>query len=309
MSTADYYQILGLQPEATGAMVDEAYWHAARRLNTAAASDPSAAAHLDALNEAYRVLGSPELRQEYDQARERAWNPYRPIQGGESGACQPRAGWTADEGVGHIASGILRAANRWRISISNHPFGLSHGLGAASVLVMLTLAILAWAAGADPSPVAAMLVLGICIAALVLVVPNGGAAPDGKQSQGSKGRPSNLHNVTVPGAMPRSLRKRVYGLYEQCPHLGPAQAAAVARYVCLTRRFMWFERVLREGVDTEPEGELRPLLAEQRALASELRHLEAALGVTGEGEPAQSGHPGPREPGADQSDTEFQVVS
>jgi curved DNA-binding protein CbpA len=68
----DYYLILQIHPEADYAMVDAAYWHLARRYNQAALADPSARARLDALNEAYSVLGSPVRRDEYNRVRARA---------------------------------------------------------------------------------------------------------------------------------------------------------------------------------------------------------------------------------------------
>ena len=68
----DYYLILQIHPEADYAMVDAAYWHLARRYNQAALADPSARARLDALNEAYSVLGSPVRRDEYNRVRVKA---------------------------------------------------------------------------------------------------------------------------------------------------------------------------------------------------------------------------------------------
>jgi curved DNA-binding protein CbpA len=69
MSDRDYYEILGLTPEADGAMVDQAYWHVARRLQALSEEDPRARYMLDDLNEAYGVLGTPRLRHEYDAFR------------------------------------------------------------------------------------------------------------------------------------------------------------------------------------------------------------------------------------------------
>ena len=72
MSNRDYYEILGLMPGADGAMVDQAYWHCARKCQKAAVADPRARQQLDDLNEAYGVLGTPRLRAQYDAFRERA---------------------------------------------------------------------------------------------------------------------------------------------------------------------------------------------------------------------------------------------
>jgi hypothetical protein len=68
----DYYEVLHLHPDADAAMVDQSYWHLARLYNAAIPTDPEAQGKLAQLNEAYSVLRSPALRQEYDFARERA---------------------------------------------------------------------------------------------------------------------------------------------------------------------------------------------------------------------------------------------
>jgi hypothetical protein len=70
MSDRDYYEILGLTPDADGAMVDQAYWHLARKYQSLAATNPRASQMLDELNEAYGVVGSPKLREQYDAFRD-----------------------------------------------------------------------------------------------------------------------------------------------------------------------------------------------------------------------------------------------
>jgi hypothetical protein len=70
MSDRDYYEILGLTPRADGAMVDQAYWHLARKYQQMAATDARAQYMLDELNEAYGVLGTPRLREQYDAFRD-----------------------------------------------------------------------------------------------------------------------------------------------------------------------------------------------------------------------------------------------
>jgi curved DNA-binding protein CbpA len=66
MSSLDYYEILGLTPEADGTTVNRTYWHLARKYQALAVSDPRAHHMLDELNEAYAVLGTSRLRDEYD---------------------------------------------------------------------------------------------------------------------------------------------------------------------------------------------------------------------------------------------------
>lgn len=70
MSDRDYYEILGLTPRADGAMVDQAYWHLARKYQGLAATNARAQYMLDELNEAYGVLGNPRLREQYDAFRD-----------------------------------------------------------------------------------------------------------------------------------------------------------------------------------------------------------------------------------------------
>ncbi len=70
MTDRDYYELLGLTPRADGAMVDQAYWHLARKYQTLAVTNPRARHMLDELNEAYGVLGNPRLREQYDAFRD-----------------------------------------------------------------------------------------------------------------------------------------------------------------------------------------------------------------------------------------------
>lgn len=70
MSDRDYYEILGLTPVADGAMVDQAYWHLARKYQLLGTTNPRARHMLDELNEAYGVIGASKLRQQYDAFRD-----------------------------------------------------------------------------------------------------------------------------------------------------------------------------------------------------------------------------------------------
>ena len=69
-SFKDYYQILRLHPDAEAVIVDQVYWHLARLYNTAIPGDASFGEKLEELNEAYSVLRSSELRQQYNQRRD-----------------------------------------------------------------------------------------------------------------------------------------------------------------------------------------------------------------------------------------------
>ena len=63
----DYYEVLRLHPTADAGMVDQGYWHLARVYNGAIGTGPSFTEKLDELNEAYAVLCAPDLRRQYDQ--------------------------------------------------------------------------------------------------------------------------------------------------------------------------------------------------------------------------------------------------
>jgi curved DNA-binding protein CbpA len=66
MTKRDYYEVLGVAPRSDGATVDQAYWHLAKAYQTQSVTDPRARQLLDELNEAYGVLGTPRLRDDYD---------------------------------------------------------------------------------------------------------------------------------------------------------------------------------------------------------------------------------------------------
>ena len=73
MSDRDYYEILGLTPTADGTMVDQAYWHLARKYQGLAATNPRAQYLLDELNEAYGVCASSTTPFETTCSSARAW--------------------------------------------------------------------------------------------------------------------------------------------------------------------------------------------------------------------------------------------
>ncbi|MDP9237547.1 MAG: Ig-like domain-containing protein [Chloroflexota bacterium] len=68
----DYYEILGLLPQAADADVYSAYWKLSRRYHALASSDLLAASKLKELNDAAEVLVTPALRREYDACRREA---------------------------------------------------------------------------------------------------------------------------------------------------------------------------------------------------------------------------------------------
>jgi len=94
MTSRNYYEVLGLANFADGPMVDQAYWHLAKTYQTLAVTDPRARKLLDELNEAYGVLGTPRLREEYDQQLAGASPSPRGKAGRRSGgASRPSKPW------------------------------------------------------------------------------------------------------------------------------------------------------------------------------------------------------------------------
>lgn len=70
MAQKDYYQILGVSPDAGVKQVKEAYRELALKYHPDRNQDrPEVAEKMKAVNEAYAVLSNPEKRQEYDALR------------------------------------------------------------------------------------------------------------------------------------------------------------------------------------------------------------------------------------------------
>lgn len=65
----DFYVVLGVTPVASADEIRQAFRQLARQYHPDAnPGDPAAAEHFKVVNEAYRVLGTPQLRAAYDQA-------------------------------------------------------------------------------------------------------------------------------------------------------------------------------------------------------------------------------------------------
>src|SRR5580692_6563978 len=68
MPTKDYYDILGVAPDASGEEIKRAYRALARRHHPDVAADKSKAEHrFKEINEAYEVLSDPNKRAQYDR--------------------------------------------------------------------------------------------------------------------------------------------------------------------------------------------------------------------------------------------------
>lgn len=278
----DFYQVLRLQSGADAAAVEQAYWYLARRYNAAIENDPDAKEALDELNEAYGVLGSPVLRREYDFRRNGGAQP-------EGDDSQPKA---------MLASIMTIAAERakWRQGTEARATTAAPGLPSidlpdlqalpwrkiVAAFVVVVLGAIALIEGAQPGLVLTLIVLGLVFAGMPL--PSNDAEPPRELKAPSVPRqivrPENLGEVLIPRGTARGVRKLVYQVYEQCPHLGPADVRAVTRYALLSQRFLECERQLSRLDEAERAEDGLQTAAEQRALAAELRLHEAALGMS-----------------------------
>ena len=66
MQFKDYYQVLGVAPDATADAVKKAYRQLARKYHPDVSKEVDAAARMSEVNEAYAVLSDPERRAAYD---------------------------------------------------------------------------------------------------------------------------------------------------------------------------------------------------------------------------------------------------
>ncbi|CAF0721489.1 unnamed protein product [Rotaria sp. Silwood1] len=76
-STQNYYDILGITPQATDEEIKRAYRKAALRLHPDKNPDPEAATQFQVVDKAYKVLIDPKLRSTYDQFGARAADAMR----------------------------------------------------------------------------------------------------------------------------------------------------------------------------------------------------------------------------------------
>ena len=278
----DFYQVLRLQSGADAGAVEQAYWYLARRYSAAQRNNPDAKAALDELNEAYGVLGSPVLRREYDFRRNRGAQP-------EADDSQPKA---------MLSSIMTIAAERakWRQGTDAAAATAMPGLPSidlpdlqalpwrkiVAAFVVVVLGAIAMIEGAHTGLVLALIVVGLVFAGMPL--PSDDAELPGELKAPSAPRqivrPENLGEVLIPRGTGRGARKLVYQVYEQCPHLGPADVRAVTRYALLSQRFLECQRQLSRLEEAERAEEALRTAAEQRALAAELRLHEAALGIS-----------------------------
>lgn len=97
MEFKDYYDILGVKPEADEAQIKTAYRRLARKYHPDRSKEAGAEDKFKSVSEAYEVLKDKEKRREYDQLR--AGGGYR---GGDS--FRPPPGWSGAGGQGGFGS-------------------------------------------------------------------------------------------------------------------------------------------------------------------------------------------------------------
>ncbi len=77
----DHYYTLGIDVDAAGELVESTYWNLMRASRSGTSERVFSAQDIDDLNEAYRVLTTPQLREAYDAERTDALGPGAPPRG------------------------------------------------------------------------------------------------------------------------------------------------------------------------------------------------------------------------------------
>lgn len=105
----DYYEVLGLPPDAKAADIKRAYRQLARRYHPDISGDDRAVTFREVAR-AYEILGNPERRKTYDAVLREA-------------VAGPRADWMADE-VNVDFPSVARLLDRMRHSFFGAPSGI-----------------------------------------------------------------------------------------------------------------------------------------------------------------------------------------
>jgi curved DNA-binding protein len=101
MQFKDYYDILGVKPEASEAEIKAAYRRLARKFHPDVSKEAGAEERFKAINEANEALRDPQRRAAYDQLRARgfrAGQEYQPPPGQPGGGFDPRSVFDDGEG-------------------------------------------------------------------------------------------------------------------------------------------------------------------------------------------------------------------
>ncbi|WP_101925454.1 MULTISPECIES: DnaJ C-terminal domain-containing protein [Luteimonas] len=92
MQFKDYYEILGVEPNAGDAEIKTAYRRLARKYHPDVSKEAGAEDKFKAVNEAYEALRDPQKRGAYDQLRARGYRPGDEVQPPPGGFGGPGAG-------------------------------------------------------------------------------------------------------------------------------------------------------------------------------------------------------------------------
>ena len=93
MQFKDYYNVLGVEPNAGDAEIKSAYRRLARKYHPDVSKEAGAEERFKAVNEAYEALRDPARRKAYDQLRARGYRPGDEV---------PPAGFGGGPGAGGI---------------------------------------------------------------------------------------------------------------------------------------------------------------------------------------------------------------
>lgn len=75
MQFKDYYQVLGIEPNASDSEIKTAYRRLARKYHPDVSKEPEAEERFKAINEAYEVLKDKDKRTQYDQLKASGYRP------------------------------------------------------------------------------------------------------------------------------------------------------------------------------------------------------------------------------------------
>lgn len=100
MQFKDYYDILGVKPDAKDADIKTAYRRLARKYHPDVSKEAGAEDRFKAINEAHEALRDPERRASYDQLRARGFRAGQEYQPPQGHGFDPREGFSADGSAG-----------------------------------------------------------------------------------------------------------------------------------------------------------------------------------------------------------------
>lgn len=110
----NYYKVLQVDPSAEQEIITAAYRRLALKHHPDIDTSPDATHRMQAINEAYGVLGDPDARARYDQERIKSLQTERAKTNQGHGECQPRDRVGAEENSQRARSRSVEAEARLR---------------------------------------------------------------------------------------------------------------------------------------------------------------------------------------------------